>query len=93
MNTEQKDFLIQAEFTLLDQIQNLRNQSNESLEGGAQYCFVLCNAKINFLTSILGSVTFALSGAAPAEVVNATVEAVKHVEETFSTFLGTACDI
>lgn len=83
------EFLKQAEADLWEQVQNLRNRSNESLESDAQYCFVLCNAKINFINSILNSVRFAMSGHAPEEVVESTIEAVKHVEENFKVFLGT----
>ncbi len=86
------EFLKQAESDLWEQIQNLRNRSNESLESDAQYCFVLCNAKINFINSILSSVRFAMSGHAPEEVVESTIEAVKHVEENFKVFLGTCGD-
>lgn len=86
------EFLKQAEADLWEQVQNLRNRSNESLESDAQYCFVLCNAKINFINSILNSVRFAMSGHAPEEVVESTIEAVKHVEENFKVFLGTPCE-
>jgi hypothetical protein len=83
------EFLKKSEADLWEQVQNLRNRSNESLENGAQYCFVLCNAKINFLNSLLNSVRFAMSGHAPEEVIDSTIEAVKHVEENFKPFLGT----
>lgn len=87
------DFLKKAEDDLFQQVQNLRNRSNESLENDAQYCFVLCNAKINFINSLINSVRFAMSGHAPEEVVDSTIEAVKHVEENFKSFLGTPCEI
>lgn len=85
-------FLKEAEEKLWEQVQNLRNRSNESLENGAQYCFVLCNAKISFINSLLNSVRFAMSGHAPDEVIDSTIEAVKHVEEHFKQFLGTPCE-
>lgn len=86
------EFLKQAEDDLFKQIQNLRNRSNESLESGAQYCFVLCNAKISFINSLINSVRFAMSGHAPEEVIDSTIEAVKHIEENFKPFLGTPCE-
>lgn len=86
------EFLKKAEADLFDQIMNLRNRSNESLESGAQYCFVLCNAKINFINSLINDVRFAMSGHAPAMVVDSVIEAIKHVEENFKPFLGTPCE-
>ncbi|AFC21843.1 hypothetical protein GAP32_391 [Cronobacter phage vB_CsaM_GAP32] len=86
------ELLKQAENNLFEQITNLRNRSNESLESGAQYCFVLCNAKINFINSLINDVRFAMSGHAPDMVIDSVIEAVKHVEENFKPFLGTPCE-
>lgn len=85
------DFLKQAEEELNTQVQNLRNQSNESLEYGANYSFVLCNAKISFINSLLRDVQFARSNHVPDVVVKSTINAVKHVEENFKTFLCQCC--
>ena len=93
MTMEKNEFLKQAEADLWEQVQELRNRSNEALDEGANYCFVLCNAKINFINSLLNSVRYAMSGTAPSVVVDATIEAVKHVEENFKSFLGTPCEI
>ncbi|QXO12646.1 hypothetical protein pEaSNUABM49_00405 [Erwinia phage pEa_SNUABM_49] len=82
------EFLKQAEEDLWTQVQNLRNRSNEALEEGATYRFVLCNAKISFINSLLRDIQFARSGHAPDIVVKSTIEAVKHVEENFKPFLG-----
>lgn len=91
MTMEKNEFLKQAEADLWEQVQELRNRSNEALDEGANYCFVLCNAKINFINSLLNSVRYAMSGTAPSVVVDSTIEAVKHVEENFKVFLGTPC--
>lgn len=90
--SEQIEFLKKAENDLFNQIQELRNRSNESLESGAQYCFVLCNAKINFINSLLNDVRFAMSGHAPQMVIDSVIEAVTCVEENFKPFLGTPCE-
>lgn len=86
------EFLKKAEDDLFTQVMNLRNRSNESLESGAQYCFVLCNAKISFINSLITDVRFAMSGHAPDVVVDSVIDAVKHVEENFKPFLGTPCE-
>lgn len=92
MNTEQLAFLKKAEDDLFTQVMNLRNRSNESLESGAQYCFVLCNAKISFINSLISDVRFAMSGHAPDVVVESVIDAINHVEENFKPFLGTPCE-
>jgi hypothetical protein len=92
MNTEKLDFLKKAEDDLFKQVSDLRNRSNESLESGAQYCFVLCNAKISFLNSLINDVRFAMSGHAPEVVVDSVIDAIKHVEENFKPFLGSPCE-
>lgn len=92
MNTEQLAFLKKAEDDLFTQVMNLRNRSNESLESGAQYCFVLCNAKISFINSLISDVRFAMSGHAPDVVVESVIDAINHVDENFKPFLGTPCE-
>jgi hypothetical protein len=89
MTPEQKEFLVQAETDMLERIQIIRNNSNDHLENGANYAFVLCNAKINFISSIITDISWALSGNAPTVVVESIILAVQHVEENFSQFLGT----
>ncbi|SOK58678.1 hypothetical protein [Yersinia phage fHe-Yen9-04] len=82
------EFLKDSQVKLIEQVQNLRNRSNESLEEGATYRFVLCNAKISFLNSIIHDIEFAMSGHAPDIVIQSTIDAVTHVEENFKPFLG-----
>lgn len=91
MNIEKQNFLKQAEDDLFNQVMNLRNRSNESLESGAQYCFVLCNAKISFINSLISDVRFAQSGHAPDIVVDSVIDAIKHIEDNFKPFLGNPC--
>lgn len=83
------DILEKAENDIFEQMQNLRNRAVDALDEGANYRFVLCNAKISFLQSLLTDVRFARSGHAPPIVVQSVIEAVQHVEENFRPFLGT----
>lgn len=81
--------LEQAKITLNFQLQQLKSESTNSLEEGANYKFVLCTAKISFIESILDDVNRALAGSVPSIIVQSTLLAVEHLEQNFQQFLGT----
>lgn len=92
MSPEENEILKQAEADLFEQCQNLYSRSNSAMDEGATYAFILCKAKIGFLTSLITDVRYALSGHAPRVVVESVLLAVQHVEENFQNCLGTSED-
>lgn len=89
MSEENKEFLNEALVLLSTKVSNLNNRINDALGNGESYAFVLCKAKVSFIQSLIDDVNAALAGQVPEVVVVSTLEAVKHVEENFQSFLGT----
>lgn len=70
-------------------VHDLGSQAADSLDEGANYKFVLCKAKINFINSLIGDIDSALSGQFPDVLVKSTLETVRHIHDNFQEFLGT----
>lgn len=83
---EQK--LRNAKKKLTEYISSLNDESADSLDSGANYKFVLCTAKVNFIKSIIADIDRALAGTVPDIVLQSTLQAVDEIEENFSAFLG-----
>lgn len=85
INAKLKD----AEEQLFNEVIKLRARSNESLESGNMYCFVLCNAKMNYINKVLNDIRYALSGYASEKIVNKVLNIINSVDEDFNKYIGT----
>lgn len=70
-------------------VHDLGSQATDSLDEGANYKFVLCKAKINFINSLISDIDAALAGQVPDVLVESTIQTVRHIHDNFQEFLGT----